>query len=350
MKVAVLGAGAMGTILGAYLTKGGCDTVLIDNYQAHVDALNEKGASVIGYEEFTVPVKAITPEQMEGTYDIVFLFTKQTANDQILPVLLPHLNGDSVVCTLQNGVPEPYVAKHVGAERTVGGAVVYSATFMGPGQSKLTQDIRTQTHLFVIGEMDGKITDRIQKVAQVLELMGPVHITSTLMSSRWQKLIYNACVSGMSAALNTTFGGVVSDNKSRACATYIGNELLRCCAAEGYTMEPLIKDYSPELLAIRDEEEYKKAQLLFWDIYQISMDSKASMLQDLEHGRKTEVSMINGYVCEVGRKHGIPTPFNDTVVEIVTKIENHELELSWDNIRFFKDEWFRYPFFDPSQG
>ena len=80
MKVAILGCGAMGTVLGAYMTKNGCDVEMIDSYQAHVDALNEKGAHIVGTVDFTVPVKAVTPEQMEGIYDIVFLFTKQTAD------------------------------------------------------------------------------------------------------------------------------------------------------------------------------------------------------------------------------------------------------------------------------
>ena len=65
MKVAILGCGAMGTVLGAYMTKNGCDVEMIDSYQAHVEALNEKGAHIVGTVDFTVPVKAITPEQME---------------------------------------------------------------------------------------------------------------------------------------------------------------------------------------------------------------------------------------------------------------------------------------------
>ena len=106
MRVAILGCGAMGTVLGAYMTKNGCDVEMIDSYAEHVRGLNEKGAHIVGTVDLTVPVKAIVPEQMEGIYDIVFLFTKQTANDVVLPHLLPHLGPESTVCTLQNGVPE----------------------------------------------------------------------------------------------------------------------------------------------------------------------------------------------------------------------------------------------------
>ena len=209
MRVAILGCGAMGTVLGAYMTKNGCNVELIDSYEAHVQALNEKGAHIVGTVDFTVPVKAITPGQMEGIYDVGFLFTKQTANDEVLPNLLPHLGPDSTVCTLQNGVPEPFVAAHVGKARTVGGTVLWGATFQVPGVSELTQDLSRNDHLFEIGEMDGTITPRIRQVADVLGYMGPTAVTDSLMASRWGKLINNACMSGMSAACGTTFGGVL---------------------------------------------------------------------------------------------------------------------------------------------
>ena len=206
MRIAILGCGAMGTVMGAFLTRNGCPVDMVDNYQAHVDALNEKGAHIVGMVDMTVPVRAMTPEQMEGIYDLVFLFTKQTANDQVLPALLPHLGEHSTVCTLQNGVPEPYVAGYVGENRTVGGTVLWGATFVGPGESELTQNIQMNDHLFEIGEMDGSVGERIQAVADVLGYMGrPAKVTDQLMASRWGKLINNACMSGMSAVCGSTF-------------------------------------------------------------------------------------------------------------------------------------------------
>lgn len=87
-RIAVMGAGSLGTILGAYLSKAGRDVVLIDAYQAHVDALNQNGAHITGAVEMTVPVKAITPEQMEGQYDLFFYLAKQTYNDVAIPQML----------------------------------------------------------------------------------------------------------------------------------------------------------------------------------------------------------------------------------------------------------------------
>ena len=343
MKVAILGSGAMGTVLGAYLTKNGCQVELIDNYQAHVDKMNSCGAHIVGTVDFTVPVKAILTEQMEGIYDVVFLFTKQLANDQVLPALLPHLDENSTVCTLQNGVPEPYVAEYVGKERTVGGTVLWGATFLEPGMSELTQDLAKSTHLFEVGEIDGSVTDRIKKVASILEYMGPTMVSEELMDSRWSKLINNAAMSGMSAVCGCTFGEVLDNPLARACLSYIGSEVKRCCEAEGYKLHPLLTmPEPPHCLELKDQAQFDESQAMWLDIYDNLRPAKASMLQDLEKNRPTEVRMINGYVCQTGDAHGIDTPFCDKVVEIVEKIGRGELPLAMSNLELFEPELFVY--------
>lgn len=334
MRVAILGSGAMGTVLGAYMTKNGCEVELIDNYREHVDTLNRCGAHIVGTVDMTVPVRAILTEQMEGIYDIVFLFTKQLANDEVLPRLLPHLGEDSTVCTLQNGVPEPFVARYVGEKRTVGGTVLWGATFQEPGVSELTQDITQSTHLFEIGEMNGEITPRIKQVASVLEYMGPTMVSDGLMDSRWSKLVNNACMSGMSAVCGCTFGEVLDSPAARACLSYMGSEVKRCCEADGHRLHPLLSLPEPPLcLALEDRAQFDESQRMWLEVYEGLRPAKASMLQDLEKGRRTEVNMINGYVCAMGRKYGIPTPFNDKAVEIITRVERGELPISFDNLK-----------------
>ena len=342
MKIAILGCGAMGTVMGAFMTKGGCDVELIDSYQAHVGALNENGAHIVGTVDMTIPVRAITPEQMEGIYDIIFLLTKQTANETVLPALLPHLGPNSTVCTLQNGVPESYVASHIGQDRTVGGTVLWGATFVEPGVSELTQDLSRNDHLFEIGEIDGSVGDRIQKVADILGFMGHAAITDSLMASRWGKLILNACMSGMSAATGSTFGGVLDNAPACACLSYLGREVQLCASASGYVLPTLLHDQSPETLALKDRAMFEANQQVFLTIYSDMRSAKASMLQDLEKGKTTEVKMINGYVCETGLKYGIPTPFNDKVVEIVSKIEAGQLPLNMSNMSLFNQTLFEY--------
>lgn len=335
MRAAIYGCGAMGTVLGAFLTKNGQQVDLIDSYVDHVNELNKKGAHIVGCADITVPVNALTPSQMEGKYDIVFIFTKQTSNAEALPHLKKFLNEDSVVCTLQNGVPEYSVSEYIGGDRTVGGTVLWGATFISPGVSEVTQDVTSGDILFDIGEINGKITDRIKKVAGVLEHMGPVTIVDNLMGARWSKLIYNSCMSGMSAVTGSVFGDVLENPKASACLSYIAKEIVDICEKTGIKFEPSMGMDMRDFGKVATKEEFEISQKCFRKFYADKVTAKASMLQDLEKGKKTEVDMINGFVVEQGKKHGIPTPFNDIVVKVIKGIENKELPLSMDNLRFF---------------
>ena len=209
-RIAVMGAGSLGTILGAYLSKAGRDVVLIDTYQAHVDALNQNGAHITGAVEMTVPVKAITPEQMEGQYDLFFYLAKQTYNDVAIPQMMAHMGEGSVICTGQNGLPERAVSKAVGVHRTLGSPVGWGATFMGPGCSALT----STSQAFYLGTLDGQITEKLLEVKSILEDMCPVHVSENLMGYRWTKLLVNCTFSGLSASFGCTFGDVLDDPRA----------------------------------------------------------------------------------------------------------------------------------------
>ena len=117
MRPAVVGVGSLGTIIGALITKNGGQIDMIDSYKPTVDALREKGATVTGAMEFNGPVSALTPDEMEGVYDLFILTTKQTALHTVLPQLMPHMDENTLVLTLQNGIPEELVASYVGKER-----------------------------------------------------------------------------------------------------------------------------------------------------------------------------------------------------------------------------------------
>jgi len=130
MRIVLVGAGSMGTILGALLAKGGEDIVLVDVNQQHVKALNESGARITGHMDLTVPVRAILPDDMQGPYDLVIYLVKTTNDEKALAEILPHLNDGSVLITLQNGVPEEKVSAAIGKERTLGGAIAWGATFL----------------------------------------------------------------------------------------------------------------------------------------------------------------------------------------------------------------------------
>ena len=272
---------------------------------------------------------------MKEKYEIVFLFTKQTANSSALPHLKKFLNDDSVVCTLQNGVPEYSVEEYIGGNRTIGGTVLWGATFISPGVSEVTQDITSGDVLFDIGEIDGKITCRVKKVADVLEHMGPVNIVENLMGARWSKLILNSCMSGLSAVTGSVFGDVLNNPKSSALLSYIANDIINVCEKANVKLEDVMGMDMRDYGKVDTLENFVTSQNCFRRFYADKLTAKASMLQDLEAGKKTEVDMINGFVVDQGKKYGVSTPYNDIVFNIIKRIENKELSLSMNNLKFF---------------
>lgn len=330
-----MGAGSLGTILGAYVTKAGYDVVLIDPYQEHVDALNREGAHVTGTVEFTQPVKAITPDQMEGVYDLIIYMAKQTFNDTAIPQIQAHIDENSTVCVCQNGIPEYAVSKAIGKDRVVGAPVGWGATFKGPGCSELTTE---QGRLnFTLGSLDGPINDRVKKTQPILESMGEVHVSENLMGLRWTKLLMNATFSGLSSALGTTFGGVMDDDVAMGLILKIGKECLDVAAGKGITMEPY-EGYDFYQAFKRGDKKTNEASIkLIREIWKPHYKLTASMAQDLMKGRKCEINDINGVVCDAGKECSVPTPVNDKVVEVVCGIQDGKYKYDPENIKYFQE-------------
>lgn len=345
MRIGIMGAGSLGTILGAYLNKGGLAVDLIDANKAHVDALNEKGARVIGKSDFTVPVHALLPENMEGIYDLIIYMVKQTYNDTALKQILPHLGPESMVLTLQNGMPELEVSEYVGKERTIGGMVGWGATWIGPGVSECTSPESRRE--FNIGEMDGKITPRILELQKILSLMCHTEVTNNLMGGRWYKLHTNAALSGMSAVCGCTFGELFQNERSFRCVQLVGNETIQAAYASGVTLD-VVAGFDKNPLAFQDEAGLQATREIYLKRWGSSL-LKASMLQDLEKGKKCEVDGIDGVVAKVGRQVGVPTPVTDQVIAIIKGCEEGKYKPSMDNLDLFDPEIFTKPYEAPAR-
>ena len=332
---AIYGAGSLGTVLGAYITKNGGQVDLINRNKAHVEILNTKGAKIIGTVDMTVPVTAITPDQMEGKYDVIVLLTKQLFNKEVVTMLKDYLSEDGVIVTLQNGIPEPGIAEIVGANHTMGCAVEWGAALIEPGVCELTS--APDSLSFHMGKLDGITDNQVKMVKDLLELMCPVHEEENLMGARWSKLLINATFSGLGTVVGGVFGDVSEDKEAQKVAIRCMKECIDVGHATGTEFAPVQGKNIVGLFY------YKGAlkRALGCKLLPIAMKKhrliEPSMLQDLKKGKPCEIDAINGVVCEFGRKHNIPTPINDKIVEIIKKIQDGELKAEKANIRLFDD-------------
>lgn len=334
MRIAIYGAGSLGTILGAFISKAGVAIELINRNKAHVEALQTKGAQVVGTMQFCQPVVAYTPEEMNGQYDILFLMTKQQHNAEVVKMLKNYLAPDGVLVTFQNGLPEMQIAAVLGEERVLGCTVAWGATLQSPGVCELTSEPDALS--FSLGAISDKRSKHFDKVKELLEMMGTVDIEENFLGTRWSKLLINAAFSGMSAVLGCTFGEVAGPHESRRIVQALIKECIDVCQAGGIRIEPVQGKDIVKLLNYTNP--LKRAFSFFIIPIAIRKHAKlkASMLQDLEKGKLTEVDAINGAVSEYGRKVGCPTPMNDRVVEIIHNIEQGKLRPCLENLQYFK--------------
>ena len=334
MRIAIFGAGSLGTVLGAYLAKNGVDVDLYSHNKNHIEGLRKNGAHITGKVDFTVPVKAYYPNEMEGKYDLIFLMTKQLDNKNVVTFLKDHLTEDGDICTMQNGLPEVGISEIIGEDHTMGSAVAWGATLKGDGVSELTSEADSMS--FSLGRLSGKEDERLLRAKEILEKMCPVQLEKNFIGMRFSKLLINAAFSGMSAVCGSTFGEVNKRKDSRICVQKILKECIDVCDKAGIKIEPIQGKDVVKLLDYHNCFKKKISFILIPLCIKKHAALKASMLQDLEKGKLTEVDSINGSVVLYGKKNGVPTPYNEAVVRIIHEIEEGKRKPSFDNLKAFE--------------
>ena len=332
-RYAIYGAGSLGTVLGAYITKNGGKIDLINRNKAHVDALKKDGAKITGSVEMTVPVTAITPDEMTGRYDIILLMTKQLYNREVVTYLKDYLADDGVIVTLQNGLPEPLIAEIVGPERTMGCVVEWGATLSAPGVCVLTS--APESLSFHIGGMDGFSQEKFKEVKALLELMCPVYEETNLIGARWSKLLINATFSGLGTVVGGVFGDVSESKAARKVAIRCMKECIDVGHAAGAEFAPVQGKNITALFYYRNAFKRSIATMLIPIAMKKHRNIEPSMLQDLKKNKPCEIDAINGVVCQWGKKYGIKTPINDMIVDIIKRCEGGVIKPCKENIKLF---------------
>ena len=308
-KVAVLGAGAMGSLFGSQLAEGGLDVTLIDIWREHVDAINGGGLRVVGHRgEHRVKVTATTDPASCGAADVVLVQCKAASTPAAVRNALDAglFHDDSVAISFQNGLGnEEMIAEVIGAERVLGGVTAQGASIEGPGCIRSYADLPSQ-----IGQMEGEVSERATAIASVfsehgLETTPSRHIRHDI----WKKLMVNVGVSAMSGITNLTIGAAIAIPWLRRMCYGAVAEAVPVAQADGV---PMSHEESREVLDLVTGPGGTGG-------------NKSSLCVDILNRRPTEIDVINGAVVARGERYGIETPINATLVALVKGIESHYL-------------------------
>jgi 2-dehydropantoate 2-reductase len=220
--------------------------------------------------------------------------------------------------SLGNGLVQERIAGIVGEGRLIWGTVEWGSTNLGPG--RLAQTTRGP---FIIGEPDGSARDRTRLLADALGAVDEARVTENIRGQVWSKLLVNSAFSGLGAVSGLLYKEIVADPEGREVALALWREGYDVGMAQDLQLEAVL-GVPAESLVVRGPEDNERADEALEVAMKQAGATKASMLQDLERGVKTEVDVINGGVVEKGKEHGIETPLNSRVVELVHALERGE--------------------------
>ena len=302
MRVCVVGCGAVGALFAANLAQ--LDEVEVwgyDVWQEHVDVINEHGLVLTGAGEVVGRLRATTDPAEIPPCDFGIVATKSMHTGGAVAAVA-HAFADGSVCSVQNGVGnEEVIAEHV--ERVIRGTTFPAGKIVEPG--RVQWDVKGDTTLGPFEPSPAELGE-IERLAKACTRAGmPTDAVPDARGPQWRKLIFNASTNPIGALTGLTHGRVCEDQALRMLVSALVDEGKAVAAAQGIEL-----DEDPEQLidyAARPEVAY---------------NHKASMLQDVEAKRETEIDFLNGGVVRFGREHGVPTPLNEAVTALIMGMES----------------------------
>lgn len=300
MRIAIIGAGAMGGMFGARFAQAGADVVLVDRDAEHVRAIATDGLAVEenGLQHWHRLPAFTDPAGIEPV-DLALVMVDSNATRAAAETAAGLLGPDGTAVTLQNGIGNVETLVEVlGAERVMAGPTMNSAARTGPGRIAHTYLGKT-----VIGELDGRTTVRLTAFADLLRRAElPVEITDNVQGHIWQKFILNAAINPVAAITRLHPGEIAERPSAVALVNRILDEVLAVVAAEEIDLPD--PDTRHTILT-----------------HIVGRQNKPSMLQHVEQGRRTEIDALNGALLGYAAKHGVQCPVNETIVQLVKAIE-----------------------------
>jgi len=327
--ILIWGAGAIGGTFGAALARAGRDVTFVDVVPEHVEAIRSPGLRITGpVDAHTVQAPAFLPADLKGTWKRVFLAVKAHHTEEAARALAPHLAPDGHVVSLQNGLCEGIIASVVGRERTVGAFINFGADWIAPGEI-----LYGNRAAFVVGELDGRITDRLRSIHADAQVFEPDAImTEDINAYLWGKLAYGSLL----------FAQAVGDLGIADCLARpellptwraLAGEVLQVAQAEGVT--PLgFNGFDPAAFRPGATEDQARASVDAMVAFnRPNAKTHSGVWRDLAvRKRRTEVDVQIAPIAQLGAKHGIVTPAVDGLVRVIHEIENGTRPMADSNL------------------
>jgi len=333
MRITIVGAGAIGGTVGAFLARGGEDVFFVDAVQEHVDAMNARGLTITGRVEFTVPARAATPDALRGPLAWVFLAVKAQHTEAALTPVVPLLGPQSVVVSLQNGLNEERIGARIGRQRTIAAHVNWGADYLGPGRIMYGSE-----GTFYIGELDGSVTDRLRTLRDTLSRFTEVIVTPNIWGYKWAKQCW-ASLNYATALVDADVGDILADEGNRRVGVALLSESVKLARREEVTLEAF-DGFEPDLMSPATPQAWRAATDSLdrmADVYWRAPDhlkKRTGVWRDLVvRKRKSEVDPRIGDLVQRGRARGLEMPLNATLLRMIHEIEDGKRAMGPENLR-----------------
>jgi 2-dehydropantoate 2-reductase len=300
MKIVIMGAGAMGSLFGGLLSLLKEDVWLVDIREDHLRALATGGLAVEkGGKIQTIPVHATKEVASIGKADLVLFFVKAYHTERAVSDALVLQKEETVFLTLQNGLGnEEAIWKRVDRRKVILGVTNHGATFLSPG--RIRHAGRGKTY---IGELDGKVTDRVTQFAQVFTRAGiETEVSSSIQSLVWNKLFINVGINAVAALTGLKNGRLLDYPETLRLMEALVSEAVAVARKKGILIEG---------------NPIEKVKV----VAEATRENRCSMGQDFDNRRKTEIDAINGAVVREAERLGISVPCNQMITDLVKVIE-----------------------------
>jgi 2-dehydropantoate 2-reductase len=330
-KILFIGAGAIGSYLGAFLSRAGHDVTLVDPWAEQVETVRARGISVTGphdpFEARPTAVHLNDASRLPRDFDIGFVAMKVYDTAWATQLALRHLKPEGYVVASENCWPDPIVASVAGASRSVGlimskiGVAVWK-----PGQVErgMEKGSGKGHDVFRAGEHDGKVTPRTLELAEIMSVVDGSQATDNLWGERWSKLCANAMGNPVQAMTGLGSLEIASSEVGRTITIHLAAESARVGLALGYKIPKVNGAPAEQWADAGRRETYEALDRMLTPATASTRNWRASMAQDVAKGRPTEIDYMNGHVIAQGRERGVPTPVSVAVVEVMHEVERGE--------------------------